>query len=295
MFKKTLLALAVAAAAAPAMAAIDTAATGNGELFLAVSNWQGAEASRVTYVFDTGIKMNDFLPGSGAATTGFTTALTGWGTFMSALATAGGSAADLRFSLIAVDSLGTNNVSNPGARRLLTTSNVNAAGVVAPGDGILESLQNGDLSTIGSLSSKITQFVDATNALASHNAGANGWSVNVRSGATDTADFSNQFIDSLGYAGSEINFNTSAALNSTIGFLYAANNNVAGVTGLSYANRIANVVDYADATFAVLTSGGDANLVYSVAAIPEPGEIAFMLSGLGLAGLVARRRAARRA
>ena len=290
MLKKTLIALAVAAATTPAMAAIDLADTGNGELFLAVSNWTAAaEASRVTYTFDTGIKLNDFLPASGAAATGFTTTLTGWSTFLSTLATAGGSTADLRFSLFALDSTGTSSAANPGARRILTTSTVNAAGVTAPGDGITESLQNVDLTTITALSSKVSQFLVATNALASHSSDANGWSVNVRNGAIDAADFSNAFLDSVGFEGSQINFTAGAALNSSIGFLYAGNNNL---TGGSYGAKVANVIDYAEASFSVLDNG---TLVYSVAAIPEPGELAFMLSGLALAGMVARRRAARRA
>ncbi len=290
MLKKTLIALAVAAATTPAMAAIDLADTGNGELFLAVSNWTAAaEASRVTYAFDTGIKLNDFLPASGAATTGFTTALTGWSTFLSTLATAGGSTADLRFSLFALDSTGTSSAANPGSKRILTTSTLNAAAVTAPGDGITESLQNVDLTSITALSSKLSQFIVASNALASHSSTANGWSVNVRNGAIDAGDYSNAFLDAVGFEGSQINFTTGAALNSSIGFLYAGNSNVVG-TG--YGNRVANVIDYAEASFSVLDNG---TLVYSVAAIPEPGELAFMLSGLALAGMVARRRAARRA
>jgi hypothetical protein len=292
MLKKTLIALAVAAATAPAMAAIDVATTGNGELFLAVSNWTAAsEASRVTYTFDTGIKMDDFLPGSAAATTGSTTALTGWSTFLSTLATAGGSTADLRFSLFALDSTltGTYNATNAGARRVLTTSTLNAAGVTEPGDGVGESLQNIDLTNITALSSKVSQFLNATNGLASHSSTANGWSVNVRNGAIDAADFGNAFLDSLGSEGSDFNFTTGAALNSSIGFLYAANGSLSGGT---YGGKVANVIDYAEASFSVLDNG---TLVYSVAAIPEPGELAFMLSGLALAGMVARRRAARRA
>jgi hypothetical protein len=291
MFKKTLVALAVAAATAPATAAIDDALSGNGELFLAVSNWTAAsETSRVTYAFDTGIKMNDFLPASGAAGTGFTTALTGWSTFLSTLATAGGSTADLRFALFALDTTGTSAFGSPNSRRVLTTSTGNAASVIAPGDGVTAALQNVDLTTINASSSKISLFLAGTNALASHSSTANGWSVNVRQGATDTADFGNAFLDSIGFEGSQINFTTGAALNSSIGFLYAGNSSVGPSSG--YGNRVANVIDYAEASFSVLDNG---TLVYSVAAIPEPGELAFMLSGLALAGMVARRRAARRA
>ena len=289
MLKKTLIALAVAAATAPAMAAIDVASTGNGELFLAVSNWTAAsETSRVTYAFDTGIKMNDFLPASGAAATGFTTALTGWSTFLSTLATAGGSTADLRFALFALDTTGNSNATSPNSRRVLTTSTGNAASVIEPGDGVTAALQNVDLTSINASSSKISQFLAGTNALANHSSTANGWSVNVRQGATDTADFGNAFLDSIGFEGSQINFTTGAALNSSIGFLYAGNS---AATGSSYGNKVANVIDYADASFSVLDNG---TLVYSVAAIPEPGELAFMLSGLALAGMVALRRAARR-
>jgi hypothetical protein len=290
MLKKTLIALAVAAATAPAMAAIDLADTGNGEVFLAVSNWTAAtESSRVTYTFDTGIKMNDFLPTSGAAAAGFTTALTGWSSFLSTLATAGGSTADLRFSLFAIDSTGLTSASQPGSKRVMTTSSLTAAEVTAPGDGITESLQNVDMTSITALSSKVSQFLVATNGLASHNSAANGWSVNVRSSAIDGADYGNAFLDTIGFEGSEVNFTTGAALNSSIGFLLAGNSAAAGS---GYGNKVANVIDYADATFSVLDNG---TLVYSVAAIPEPGELAFMLSGLALAGMVARRRAARRA
>jgi hypothetical protein len=291
MFKKTLVALAVAAAAAPAMAAIDDATSGNGELFLAVSNWQAAEAQRVTYTFDTGITLADFLPsGSAPAALNAPIALTGWGSFLSALSGVGGSTADLRFSLIALDGTGTSSATQPGNKRLLTTSTLNAAGTIADGDGIGTALQNVDLTAITGVNS-LQSFLNATNGLTNHSSTANGFSVNVRGGAVDAADYSNALLASLGFGGSQINFTTDTALGQQALFIYAANNNLPTAGGITYGNRVANVLDYAG-TFSVLESG---ELVYSVAAIPEPGEWAFMLAGLSLAGMVARRRAARRA
>ncbi len=281
MFKKLVLAAALAAAA-PAMAAIGTQASGNGEVFVVASNFGAAsEASRVTYVYDTGLALNSFQPGVGP----FSMAMTGWSSFLSTLSTAGGSLADVRFSVLALGATNANPSVNPGTLRLLTTSTLPAADTISAGDD--SDLQNQDLSATLSQSSKVSQFLNATNLRGTHASTTNGFSVSTRSGATDQGDYSNAFLDSLGFQGGELTFTTSAAVGETIGALYARNS----APGTGYGARAANVIDYAESTFSVLNDG---TLVYSVAAIPEPGEIAFMLSGLALASLVARRRAARR-
>jgi hypothetical protein len=311
MFKKSMLAIALAAATVPAMAAIDDQLTGNGELFLAVSNWGGAEASRVTYVFDTGIKMDDFLPVSSAlgvteastlSDTSFRTALPNWNTFISQLTTAGGSVADLRFAVIAVDSTGANAATSPNSKRILTTASTGAGPMVADAPST-ESFQNSDLNLLTSVSSGVSRFIAGTNLLATHNTPGNGVSINVRQGGTDNADWSNAFLDSLSFAGSQLNFTTGAELGAQSRFVFAGN---AGPGTGSYNSRAVNAINYslgnADvddltsglaATFSVVAGLDGAELVYT-AAIPEPGEWAFMMAGLSLAGLIARRRAAAR-
>ena len=58
-----LLTLATSLAAGNSNAAIDTHTTGNGELFFTI--WD--KAAQIAYTKDLGIKMNDFLPGTGTA------------------------------------------------------------------------------------------------------------------------------------------------------------------------------------------------------------------------------------
>jgi hypothetical protein len=293
MFKKTLIALAVAMAAAPAMAAIDRESTGNGELFLAVSNPGEISANkRVTYTFDTGIKLNDFLTSSpvpSALSSPIT--LPGWSSFLSELAAAKVSIADVRFQLIALDGTFTETpdfTDTPDSRRVLTTSNRPAAELSEDGP-FSTSLQNSDLQRITQTGDSVDRFMDYTNRLGAHATAENGWSVNRYNGPLDEADYVNNFISTLGFREQQINFDPSAAINEQIGFVYAGSS--VTVPGQQWSNDPANLLDY-QGKFSLLENG---TLTYSVAAIPEPGEWAFMMAGLSLAGMVARRRSARRA
>jgi hypothetical protein len=294
MFKKTLIALAVAMAAAPAMAAIDRAETGNGELFLAVSNYgEPSPTKRVTYTFDTGIKMDDFLPSSSVLPSALRSPITlpGWSSFLTELADAKVSIADMSFQLIAVDgtyTLTPEGIEPPDSVRVLTTSNRPAAELGEDGP-FSTSFQNSDLPRITQAQGDLDVFMDYTNRLGTHATAENGWSVNRYSGQDDYADYVNQFVYNLN-SQIEINFSTAAAINEQIGFVYA------GISGpvpddMDWYNAPANLLDY-QGKFSLLENG---TLTYSVAAIPEPGEWAFMMAGLSLAGMVARRRSARRA
>ena len=292
MFKKTLIALGVAMAAAPAMAAIDRASTGNGELFLAVSNPGEISANkRVTYTFDTGIKLNDFLTSSSVPSAlSSPITLPGWSSFLSELAAAKVSIADVRFQLIALDGTFTETpdyTDTPDSRRVLTTSNRPAAELSEDGP-FSSSLQNSDLQRITEAGHNLDRFLDYTNRLGTHATAENGWSVNRYNGPIDEADYFNNFVFKL-EQGIEINFDPSAAINEQIGFVYAGSS--VTVPGQQWYNDPANLLDY-EGKFSLLENG---TLTYSVAAIPEPGEWAFMMAGLSLAGMVARRRSARRA
>jgi hypothetical protein len=292
MFKKTLIALAVAMAAAPAMAAIDRESTGNGELFLAVSNFNELSAGkRVTYTFDTGIKLDNFLP-SGPLPSALSSPITlpGWNSFLSELAAAKASIADVRFQLIALDGTFTETpdfTDTADSRRVLTTSNRPAAELSEEGP-FSPSLQNSDLQRITAAARNLDRFLDYTNRLGTHATAENGWSVNRYSGPTDDADYFNSFVFKLDQD-IEINFDPTAPINEQIGFVYAGSS--VTVPGQQWSNDPANLLDY-QGKFSLLENG---TLTYSVAAIPEPGEWAFMMAGLSLAGMVARRRSARRA
>ena len=311
-FKKSLLAIAIAAASAPAFAVIDNNSSGNGELFLAVSNPFAPESQRFTYVFDLGISMTSFLPESAAlgisaantqADSSFSVNLPNWSTFVSSVTAAGGSVADLRFGVFALDGTGTNSAANPNNKRMLFTTNATATAMTESAPNT-DAFQNSDLNLITGDGNPLPAFVVGTNALNSHASAPNGVSINQRQGATDQADFSNAFLDSLGFSGSQLNFAASTALGERARFAYAGN---AGPGTGSYNARAANIINYslngADvddlssglaATFGIVGDATNASLVYT-AAIPEPGEWAFMIAGLSLAGMIARRRRAARA
>ena len=138
----------------------------------------------------------------------------------------------------------------------------------------------------------------ATNALASHSSAADGDSIRARQGATDNADYGNAFVDTLGFAGSQLNFAAGTAVGEFARFVLASNAAGAPNAAATVVNFSAGGADVADiasnlvSTFGVALDGENASLVYT-AAIPEPGEVAFMLAGLGIAGAIARRRRAR--
>jgi hypothetical protein len=311
-FKRCAFAVAIAAASVPAVAAISDQASGNGELFLAVSNPFAPEAQRFTYVLDLGIAMDAFLPVSSSlgvtaastqADTSFTVNLPSWSSFVSQITGAGGSFSDLRFGVFALDGTGTNSAANPNNKRLLFTTNATATDMTSSAPNT-DAFQNSDLNLITGVGNALPAFVGATNALSSHSGSANGVSINQRQGAVDQADFSNAFLDSLGFTGSQLNFAASSPIADLARFAYAGN---AGPGTGSYNSRAVNAISYSldgsdvsdlgsglAATFGIVGDASSASLVYT-APIPEPGEWAFMIAGLSLAGMIARRRRAARA
>jgi hypothetical protein len=229
--------------------------------------------------------------------------LPNWSTFVSSVTAAGGSVADLRFGVFALDGTGTNSAANPNNKRMLFTTNATATAMTESAPNT-DAFQNSDLNLITGDGNPLPAFVVGTNALNSHASAPNGVSINQRQGATDQADFSNAFLDSLGFSGSQLNFAASTALGERARFAYAGN---AGPGTGSYNARAANIINYslngADvddlssglaATFGIVGDATNASLVYT-AAIPEPGEWAFMIAGLSLAGMIARRRRGARA
>jgi hypothetical protein len=217
--------------------------------------------------------------------------LPGWSSLLTELADAKVSIADMRVHLIAVDgtyTLTPEGYESPDSVRVLTTSNRPAAELSEDG-AFSPSFQNSDLPRITQAQGNLDIFMDYTNRLGTHATAENGWSVNRYSGPDDLTDYVNQFVYNLN-SQIEINFSTTAAINEQIGFVYAGSSGPVP-DDIAWANAPANLLDY-QGKFSLLENG---TLTYSVAAIPEPGEWAFMMAGLSLAGMVARRRSARRA
>ena len=126
---KALAAATVMAAAAPAFAAIEGGAGGNGELLLNVRYYGGASASTggddISALFDLGIRMDDMIAANGQAgyskSWDMTTGAYGasWSELMGFVGPA--NASQIEFSVIALDNTDFNAA---GGSRYLSTMNV---------------------------------------------------------------------------------------------------------------------------------------------------------------------------
>lgn len=254
---KTLAAAVVlAAAAGSASAAIDNGTGGNGELFF--SAWDGA----TSYTYDLNMTINGYEADLAAAgnqnlvwANDFTSGYSSW--------LANANTSSLQWSVLAMDS--------SGQRRILTT--------------------------VGSFLPATNNFADA-----------------VRNAASDTQKYlsyvnpaltGNSLVvndaSSVTYAGNigekvfgKLNFDTtgSFANNSYLGGV-AFQKTTANATGLTAGVNTA----YADGDVAVRAwvDGNNALHIAAVQAVPEPSEYALLLAGLGLMGIVARRRSQKQA
>jgi hypothetical protein len=276
--KLKLAAAAVAAmVAAPAFAAIDNFATGNGELFLTVYNpTVAAGQSPVSYYFDLTpivgqtamgtFNLNNFLPTgvAGQIGTNFNWTISGtdgWSQFVSNA----GPASQWKWQVVAGDSTGSPNVI--GQQRYLSTS-------ADP----LSTVDDQTNSNLNLWSQASINYVDTINTSAS--AAAADGSGTFLQGAGGLAYFG----DGMGERwGSRSAFETLGNVGQSLGFYY--------LTGRPATTSL--VTEYAgNWTFAQNQAGGY-DLIYS--AVPEPGELALMLAGLSVLGMVTRRRRAKSA
>lgn len=166
IFHPAVLALAMSAVASPSHAAIASGATGNGELFLSIVD----DINKVSYAYDIGIRMDDFFKtGQPDGGTQFFRPITD--SLFSAFLGLVNPAANLQWSVLAVDSTGNN---NPASQRLFTT--------VRQGDEANLALwSNANLSTsIGPAA--IGPFTDSLNSV---RFGASGQSTHTTTNQTD--------------------------------------------------------------------------------------------------------------
>jgi len=241
----------VAVAAAPAMASIGLPNTGNGELFLVV--WDATD--KVSYTKDLGILMDNF---NGASSLNFDLNDANWTGF---LGVANTTASDMKFAVLAADSIGT--------KRLFAT--VDSAvtlynnGNLTSGTGYLNTYANNQVTVSG------------------HTTHAGPVSVNGTS------------YDSEGNAAYFLHQNGPTLNNSIVAGWTNSN-----LVGTSSVFRSFTSVGTSGGTqtlksdFAGLWSVNQVNgnyvASYTVAAVPEADGIAMMLGGLGALAFVVRRR-----
>jgi len=249
---KTLAAAAVmAVAASSSFAAIDNGANGNGELFF--SAWDGA----TSYSYDLNVSIDSFEASKNAAGllnlsygSDFTSSFGSW------LSTA--NAASLKWNILATDTA--------GQRRILST--VGAAILPATNKGA---------DVLRTAAGNIQTAVIAINGTLDGNSGV----------TTSTSAAS--YAGTMGAFYPKFNFDTTGNLlaNSYTNGL-AFEKTTANATGITVGVNSA----YVDDGVAVRSWIGSDNTLHiaAVAAVPEPESYAMLLAGLGMIGLMARRR-----
>lgn len=254
-----LVAAALLVAAGSANAAISDNLSGNGELFLAVSD----VVAGYSFVGDLGIAMDSF---SGATGQSFNlSSFSQWTPFLAAV---GGNLSNANFAVLAFDSTGTTAGSD---RMMLSTSST-----VALAD--LEATQS---KVLGAAASAPNTWFGKVNT-STDVAGGDMESVANGSAYSSVANTSTYFDTAVG--GSILNklpysVYTSASEAAKFGYM---------VTGGTQ-STLTPVVYTALGDFAI--NGNSLN--YTVAAVPEAETYAMLLAGLGLVGfMVSRRRSA---
>lgn len=282
------LAVAVAmAASAPALAAIEGGPTGNGELLLNVRYYNGdplTGGDDISGLFDLGIRMNDMIALNGQTDISKSWDMTGgaygasWNQLVNFVTSHGGALDQIRYNVIALDS------SNPnvaGGVHYLTTANVDA------------------YPTIGNANVKglvgMQQYVDANNSRGTHATDANGAST-----ATPT-DAPNSFFGAINGAGQGDTWLTKAGLDTTQPL--GADQNFWLLTTSSTSSLAKGIATPFGADLDQngsitgnefskfnLNANGALTFTSPVSAVPEADTWAMLLAGLGMLGMMVRRR-----
>ena len=284
-FRKTLIVSALSAASiAPASAEIATTLSTTGsELFLVVRAVAGTTEN--TFVKDLGITFQDFLPNDKFALDGSldrSWALAGdtnWDAFKTATNLT--SAKWAVYSIYDNSSLDTDGIGSIG---MLMTTNKPASGML--GTTTTNRLNDTKLQTA---INNETVFISKTNTLAGQVGVANGSSL-ITGTANGSWTFSKQAFYGQSTSSTTATFAPTGNIGDTLRFAAAYNNG--GAQTATVQNFSFEGLDYAaiDKYVSTWTLNSNGDLAFT-AAVPEPGEWAFMMAGLGLVGMIARRRA----
>jgi MYXO-CTERM domain-containing protein len=287
-FKLNVLAVVVTATlSGPALAAIDGAASGNGELLLNMRYYGGASSTSgdddISALFDLGFKMNDMLAANGQA--GFnkswdlTTGPYGasWNQLMSFVGPA--NAHLVEFNVIALD---TTDLNAAGGSRYLTTANVDT----------YPSLGNTNLKGFVNMD----KYVEANNSRGTHATDDNGASVAMPTDPTNT------FFGAINGFGQgdtwlqKTTVDTTQAMGSELNFWFLT---TSSTSSLAQATKTPFGVDLTgdgvigEGEFSKFTLNDSGVLTFanpSVSPIPEADTWAMLLAGLGMLGMIVRRR-----
>ena len=285
---KTLAVAVAMAASAPALAAIEGGPTGNGELLLNVRYYGGDSATTggddISGLFDLGFRMNDMIALNGQAGVSKSWDLTGgaygasWNQLMNFVTSHGGTPDQIRYNVIALD------FSNPnaaGGARFLTTANADTY----PG------LTNTNLKGFQNMQG----YVDANNSRGTHATDANGAST-----ATPT-DAPNTFFGAINGSGqgdtwlAKTTVDTTQPLGTAQNFWLLTTSSVSSLAQATKTpfgvdlDQNGNITGNEFSKFN-LNANGALTFTSPVSAVPKADTWAMLLAGLGMLGMMVRRR-----